>query len=226
MVAMPKISQDQRDARRQQILDAALTCFSRDGFHNTTTGDIVRESGISQGALYLYFANKDDIVVALADERHQQEAFLNALAEREQDPIRGLARLIDLHGSGLKDPARADLRRVGIQGWGEALRNPRIQATAVEGLTRVRDAIAHLIERGQRTGQIRGSVDPGAVATTLVAAFQGLVLQTAWGEDMDLRAVGQVLRDMIAHSLLTPAGLASWNGAAAPVNPSRPKKDI
>ena len=123
----------------------------------------MRESGISQGALYLYFANKDDIVVALADERHQQEAFLNALAEREQDPIRGLARLIDLHGSGLKDPARADLRRVGIQGW---------------------------------------------------------------GEDMDLRAVGQVLRDMIAHSLLTPAGLASWNAAAAPANPSRPKKDI
>jgi AcrR family transcriptional regulator len=224
---LPKISQDQRDARRQQILDAALVCFSRDGFHNTTTADIVRESGVSQGTLYLYFATKDDIVVALADERHQGEAFLNALAEREQDPVRGLARLIDLHGSGLKDPSRADVRRVGIQGWGEALRNPRIQATAVEGLTRVREAIAHLIERGQHTGQIRTSVDPDAVARTLVAAFQGLVLHAAWGEDICLGAVGQVLRDMIADSLLTPAGRASWDAAVQePVEHSKPKKDI
>jgi AcrR family transcriptional regulator len=222
---LPKISQDQRDARRQQILDAALVCFSRDGFHNTTTADIVRESGVSQGTIYLYFATKDDIVVALADERHQGEAFLNALAEQEQDPVRGLARLIDLHGSGLGDPTRSELRRVGIQGWGEALRNPRIQASAVEGLTRVREAIAHLIERGRHTGQIRTSVDPDAVATTLVAAFQGLVLQTAWGEEIGLSAVGQVLRDMIDHSLLTPAGRRSW-AAVVPASKAPPEKDI
>ena len=82
---MPKISDIQRETRRRQILDAALRCFSRDGFHATTTADIVRESGVSQGTLYLYFATKDDIVVALADDRHQAEAFLNALAESEPD---------------------------------------------------------------------------------------------------------------------------------------------
>src|SRR5580704_9075040 len=103
---MPKITDAQRETRRQQILDAALVCFSRDGFHATTTADIVRESGVSQGTLYLYFATKDDIVVALADDRHQGEAFLNALAEREQDPVRGLLALIELHGQGLTDPRR------------------------------------------------------------------------------------------------------------------------
>ena len=66
---MPKISTAQRETRRQQILDAALRCFSRDGFHNTTTADIVGESGVSQGTLYLYFTTKDDIIVALADDR-------------------------------------------------------------------------------------------------------------------------------------------------------------
>src|SRR5271165_5428191 len=134
---MPKISEAHREARRQQILDAAVRCFSRDGFHNTTTADIVRESGVSQGTLYLYFANKDDIVVALADDRHQAEAFVHALAHREQDPVRGLLLLIDLHGRGLTDPARLDVRRVGVQGWGEALRNPRILASIVEGLSLV-----------------------------------------------------------------------------------------
>src|SRR5271155_5070627 len=126
---MPKISTAQRETRRQQILDAALKCFSREGFHNTTTADIVRESGVSQGTLYLYFATKEDIVVALADDRHQGEAFLNALAQSEPDPVQGLRLMIELYGKGLNDPRRIDLGRVGIQAWAEALRNPRIHAS-------------------------------------------------------------------------------------------------
>jgi AcrR family transcriptional regulator len=215
---MPKISEARRDERRQQILDAGLRCFSRDGFHATTTADIVREAGVSQGALYLYFATKDDIVVALADDRHQGEAFLSALAQREPDPIRGLALLIELHGRGLSDPSRLDARRVGIQGWGEALRNPRIKASVVEGAARVRDAIVGLIERGQRTGQVRSSVDPTAAAQLLIAVFQGLVLQVAWGEAVDLAAFGRTVRGMIGESMLTPAGQASWNELAATTN--------
>ena len=105
---MPKITETKREERRQQILDAALRCFSRDGFHATTTADIVRESGLSQGALYLYFATKDDIVVALADDRHQGEVFLNALAQSEQDPVQGLMLLIELYGKGLTDQRRLD----------------------------------------------------------------------------------------------------------------------
>src|SRR6201996_4092968 len=105
---MPKISEAQRESRRQQILDAALRCFSRQGFHNTTTADIVRESGVSQGTLYLYFGSKDDIILALADDRRQGEALVDALAQSEQDPIAGLFLLIDLHGRSLIDAQRAD----------------------------------------------------------------------------------------------------------------------
>lgn len=211
---MPKISQAKRETRRQEILDAALRCFSRDGFHQTTTADIVRESGVSQGSLYLYFATKEDIVVALADERHQGEAMINALAQGEEDPIRGLLALIELYGEGLTDPRRVAMQRVGIQGWGEALRNERIRASAVEGLGTVRQAIERLIGRAQHTGQIRAEVDPEAVARTLVAAFQGLVLQVAWGEAVNLRACGQIVLDLI-RALLTSDGRASFEAAVA-----------
>lgn len=211
---MPKISEAQRETRRQQILDAALRCFSRDGFHNTTTADIVRESGVSQGTLYLYFATKDDIIVALADDRHQREAFLTALAHREQDPLRGLISFIELHGKGLTDPGRLDGRRVGVQGWAEALRSPRIHQSVVEGLASVREAIVRLVERGQHTGQIRPEIDPDAVARTLVAVFQGLVLQVVWGETVDLPACGRIISDMIG-ALLTPQGRTSFNAKVA-----------
>ena len=206
---MPKITETKREERRQQILDAALRCFSRDGFHATTTADIVRESGLSQGALYLYFATKDDIVVALADDRHQGELFLNALAKSEQDPVAGLMLLVELYGKTLVDPRRADMRRVGIQGWAEALRNPRIHGSLLEGFSSVRAAIAELIERGRRTGQIRPEVDPDAAARTLIAAFQGLVLQLAWGEPVDLPGCGRLIRGMIRNTLLTDASRAA-----------------
>ena len=49
---MPKISEARRDERRQQILDAGLRCFSRDGFHATTTADIVREAGVKAGTAF------------------------------------------------------------------------------------------------------------------------------------------------------------------------------
>jgi AcrR family transcriptional regulator len=206
---MPKISENQREARRQQIMDAALVCFSRDGFHATTTADIVRESGVSQGTLYLYFANKDDIVVAMADDRHRNEALVTAIAHSEQDPVRGLMTMIELHGERLTDPRRIALRRVGVQGWSEALRNPRIHDSVVEGIVMVRQALATLIERGKRTGQIREAVDADAAARTLIAVFHGLVLQLAWDEPIDLPACGQVIGDMISQSLLTPEGRAS-----------------
>ena len=205
---MPKITDTKREERRQQILDAALRCFSRDGFHATTTADIVRESGLSQGALYLYFATKDDIVVALADDRHQGEVFLNALAKSEQDPIAGLMLLVELYGKTLGDPRRTDMRRVGIQGWAEALRSPRIHESVVEGFSTVRAAIVELVQRGQRSGQIRPEVDPDTAARTMIAVFQGLVLQLAWDEPLDLAACGKVIRSMIRNSLLTDAAVA------------------
>jgi AcrR family transcriptional regulator len=205
---MPKTTQAQKDARRQQILDAALRCFSRDGFHATTTADIVRESGVSQGTLYLYFATKDEVVAALADDRHQGEAFLNALAEGEPDPVQGLLLLIDLYGRGLADPQRLEMQRVGVQGWAEALRSPAIHASVTQGHAAVRQAIAHLIERGRASGQVRPEVDPDSAARTLVALFQGLVLQVTWGEPLDLTACGQLIRQMIRTAIFTDAARA------------------
>jgi AcrR family transcriptional regulator len=206
---MPKITEAQRETRRQQILDAALRCFSRDGFHNTTTADIVRESGVSQGTLYLYFATKDDIIVALADDRHQGELLIAALIEGEPDPVEGLIQLLELHGGSLNDPRRADGRRVSIQGWAEALRSPVVRASVIGGVASVREEIVRLIVRGQATGVFREDADAEAFARTLIALFQGLSLQAAWGEPLDLEAIGVLMNQLIRGALFTPAALAA-----------------
>jgi AcrR family transcriptional regulator len=102
---LPKISEMRRESRRQQILQAALACFSEDGFHQTGMADIVRRSGMSHGAVYGYFQSKDEIIEALADDRHEGEAILNSTAQRIEDPIEGLRELVRAYANGLIDPA-------------------------------------------------------------------------------------------------------------------------
>ncbi len=58
--------------RRTQILNAAIACFARCGFHQTSMHDISREAGISVGLIYRYFANKEAVISAMAD-RHKKQ---------------------------------------------------------------------------------------------------------------------------------------------------------
>lgn len=194
---MPKISDQKRESRRQQILDAALACFSEDGFHQTGMADIVKRSGLSHGAVYLYFQSKDDLIEALADDRHRREAVLNSVVQGARDPFDGLRALIALYAQWLTDPTGEARRRVGIHGWAEALRNRRVRAGVVEGIDMPRAIIVALIERAQYDGLFKRDVSADAIARILIAMFQGFVLQKSWDQDFDveasMEAVGQVI---------------------------------
>src|ERR1041385_4984849 len=58
--------------RRTQILDAAVACFAKRGFHQASMHDISAEAGISVGLIYRYFHNKEAVIAAMAD-RHKKE---------------------------------------------------------------------------------------------------------------------------------------------------------
>jgi AcrR family transcriptional regulator len=206
---MPKITTEQRAARRDQILAAALKCFSRDGFHQTTMADIVRESGLSQGTLYLYFKSKDDLIAAIADDRHQREAALNALAEGEQNPLQSILLLSRLYASRLSEPANADGLRVSLQGWAEALRNERVKAGVLEGVSLARSALVRVIRRGQKRGIFRKKVDAAAAARVLIAIFQGFVLQAAWEPGQDLESCFTMIDELVPKLLLERCTTAS-----------------
>jgi AcrR family transcriptional regulator len=194
---MPKISQTQRDSRRERVLEAALACFSEDGFHQTGMADIVRRSGMSHGAVYVYFQSKDDIIEALADDRHRNEAILNSAAQQADDPIAGLHGLVRAHARGLTDESGEARRRVGVHGWAEALRSPRVRARVLEGIDIPRSLIVGLVERAQFLGRLSNDVSADAVARSFIALFQGFVLQVAWGESIDVDACVAVVDRML-----------------------------
>jgi AcrR family transcriptional regulator len=211
---MAKFTEAQKEGRRQEILAASQRCFARNGFHSTTIADIVRESGVSQGTFYLYFQTKDDVIAALADDRSQSDALINAIAGAEADPVVGLMVLFDLHGRTLADAQRAEERRVAIQGWSEALRNDAIRGRLVANTCRVQQEIAGLIERGQRTGRFRADAEPEGVARALMALFRGLTLLTALDGGFDPALTAKSIEDMVRGALAPLHGPGDADPAA------------
>jgi AcrR family transcriptional regulator len=168
LLGMPKVTDDHLEARRRQILDAALVCFSRDGFHRTSMQAIFDESGLSPGAIYRYFKGKHEIVAAIAS-----ETLAGFAAAVQSGPPGGpevvLARLLDaIEAVELRDQRL----RLALQVWSEAMFDPRVADF-------VRAAIEALQERIGDPDQAR----------VLIALAQGSVVQrNLYGDDFDADA--------------------------------------
>jgi AcrR family transcriptional regulator len=183
---MPRVDDRYLASRRRQIMDAAVACFARDGFHRTTMAGIVAETGLSAGAIYRYFPAKEDIVAAIAAEHHTREAAVLAEATAAADPGDVLRDLARVSLGRLADPAEQRWRRVTIQLWGEALRDERVMRVVRSGLDRPVEIIAALLRRGQADGSVPAGIDPDSAARVCAAIFQGLVLQQAWDPGLDI----------------------------------------
>lgn len=177
---MPKVSPAYRETRRRQILEAALVCFSREGFHRSTLPDIVAESRLSPGAIYNYFDGKEAIIEAIADERHARERELIAEARAEPALLDVFRRIRRGFFGSLQDPQERRRRRVGIQLWAEAQRSPRILRLVRRGVDEPRRLLRDLIAEGQRRREIAADLDPDATARFMMAVFHGFVLQLEW----------------------------------------------
>ena len=182
---MPKISEAKRQARQLQILDAATRCFARDGFHRTSIEDIVRESGLSPGAIYCYFRGKHEIVEAISAQRHTRDSAL--LAEFVSSPnvgeaLKAVSRALVVM---LREPKEKERRKVSIQFWAESLLDRRIRKIAERGI-RQRDRLTVALLDAQRNGELAASLDVDAVSRVMLALLQGLILQQAWEPELDI----------------------------------------
>jgi AcrR family transcriptional regulator len=194
---MPRISAARASAQRERILDAALTCFAREGFHAATMQDIVAESGLSPGAIYGYFKGKTDVVMAIASERHamERQRMQQALAAADLDT--SLVRLVEGFVLGLRDPLEKTWRRLAVQLWAESLSNPRLKREALAGVGQAVEILSPMIHKAQREGRWPRHLDPESAARVMVAVLQGISLQLAWDDTIDIPSFASALRIMI-----------------------------
>src|SRR6478752_7117338 len=65
---VPRVTQDQLDARRKEILTGARTCFARHGYEGATVRRLEEEIGLSRGAIFHHFRDKDSLFLAVAED--------------------------------------------------------------------------------------------------------------------------------------------------------------
>ena len=200
---MPKVSADYRERRRREILDAAVDCFAAKGFYQTSMQDIVAASGSSPGAIYRYFSGKEEIVRAIADERHAHEAALLEAALAADDLRAGLHGLVRDYFDWLRDPDEQRRRRLAVQVWAAALHDDALRDTITRGAG-ARAALAALVADAQRDGRVAAELDPDALARLMLAVLQGFILQQAWEPDVDVDAYRRLVDTLVDEFIAGP----------------------
>lgn len=198
---MPKISDERRAARRTQILEAAWTCFQRQGLQATTMGDIIRASGLSAGAVYSYFPSKEELILAavttsLGNLRDLTAPLFKARPLPPPDVfVQRIAELVTAYTA----RETYDLRRIALLGWSEAQRNARLRETMAGHYLAFRAGIEAAAVQWRASGVLPQDASPGDAAKAVLSVILGFVVQSALLGDVTPEALAAGLRDMTAR---------------------------
>ncbi|TDD64080.1 TetR/AcrR family transcriptional regulator [Jiangella aurantiaca] len=177
---MPRVSEAHLAARRQQILEAAWRCFSRQGFHATSMQDVFAESGMSAGAVYRYFPSKADLVrttaegiAGIADEEFQEMLASDPVPRPDEALRRALVHITARTAS----EGVADRTKIALHVWSEAIRDDEIRSIVTIIADRLIGRWAELAERWREAGYLAADADPQQVASTMYGVMIGFVAQ-------------------------------------------------
>jgi TetR/AcrR family fatty acid metabolism transcriptional regulator len=196
------IKQPEKNHKYHQILEAAVKVFARQGFHQSTVAQIAKEAGVADGTIYLYFKNKDDILVQFFSYRTKQvfESFRREVdrAEASSDKLRNLVRrhLAEFQ----RDRDGAVVYQV------ETHQSSRLAEAQIREMSQMyRDLISEIVEQGQQEGTIRKDLYVGLVKRFVIGAVDEVI--NTWlhsNEEYDLVSMADPLVELfikgIGHS--------------------------
>jgi AcrR family transcriptional regulator len=167
--------------------------------------DIFAESGLSAGAVYGYFAGKDDLIGAIIEEvLGEIVAALDTLTDSQEPPqLHGvLAQVLQVLD---RPPHGSELARLAVQVWAEAGHNPELNARLSDHYRQMRDRFTTLVQRYQRDGTLDRDLSAPHLAQVLTAVGPAFLSQRALLDD--------VSADTFTRGL---CGLLTGVGAARP----------
>jgi AcrR family transcriptional regulator len=180
---VPRVSTDQLAARRQQILDGARSCFARYGYEGATVRRLEQTTGLSRGAIFHHYRDKDALFLALAE----QDARRMADVVAEQGLVQVMRELLAApeHGDDAADRswlgARLEVSR-------RLRTDPDFRARWQAHSAALTAATRDRLERQVAAGLVRDDVPVGVLAQYLELVLEGLVSHLAMGlpaEDLD-----------------------------------------
>jgi len=204
---MPKLKPATQQARRERILDAAEICFARAGFHRCTMQDICKEAGVSPGALYVYFASKEELIAGIVERDRAKLASELAELSNAPDLMSALSKLGEHYT--VEEPRHK--RVLGLEIGSEATRNPAVNATFSSVDAFCRRSFEQVFERAIHDGKIRPGDDPHTLSEVLSLIGDGLFWRRAVDPAFDAQKVLPVLVRMVS-ALLNPVASETETG--------------
>ncbi|MBM4236215.1 MAG: TetR/AcrR family transcriptional regulator [Firmicutes bacterium] len=183
----------------QVLLDAAVRSFAQTGYHRTRVADIAREAGVADGTVYIYFENKEDILISLFQDLMKRFVEdLNSELALCQDANEKLYRIISYHLTTLANrPDQARVTQIELR---------QIDKTINQGISKPLKIYFQLIEEvvaeGKEQGLYRRNIDPKTARKVVFGAIDEVV--TCWvmsGKPYDLTALSEPVYNLLSEGL-------------------------
>lgn len=187
---MPRVSEDHLAARRRQILDGARRCFAVYGYDGATVRRLEHTVGLSRGAIFHHFHDKDTLFFELA---HADAERMADLASREG--------LIGVMRDMLSAPEEYDWLVTRLEIARRLRHDPEFSREWAQRSAELSAATMQRLTRQKQAGRIRDDVPSDVLHTYLDLVLDGLVARMASGEDpRRLSAVLDLVEDSVRHS--------------------------
>jgi TetR/AcrR family acrAB operon transcriptional repressor len=170
------VSRRRGERSRRDLISVAIDCFSRHGYQGTSIERIAKAAGVTKGALYYHFKDKEDLLFGALDDRIG--GFERRVVERVtalRDPVAALYAVAEIC---VEQATVSNHRRFILTLMVEALDTyPKLSERFRSMMRRFREFLAQTVKIGQQRGLFRSDVDPSVAARLLVAGFVGTELQ-------------------------------------------------
>src|SRR3954470_3355676 len=170
---MPQVPLEPSLDRRAQILEAAIVCFAKRGFHQASMHDISAEAGISVGLIYRYFANKEAVIAAMADRHKNEIAELLQRAQQAPTLFESLEILFTAHCC--ENSPKVQSAFV-VDLYAEASRNPEVADLVRDVLHAAMDGVTDLIAKSSEASRAPHGLGPREMAELIFAVARGMLM--------------------------------------------------
>ena len=228
----PSLRAEQKALTHQRLMDAAEAVFARHGFHGASVEEIAREAGATTGALYSNFAGKEDLFLALFEERIAADVgdYSQIVAEGAtvEEQARGAA---DRWMAILRE--RPDYFPLLIEFWAYAIREPRLRERLAGRFAALRAASACLVLEAAEQQGYPPSAEAGELVGTLINALgNGLALEKLVDPDAvpdglygDMLVLIFTALGALARENVSAAGPDAASSSRAPATEKKGAKD-
>lgn len=209
---MSEAPQRNKADKRSLITEAAVEVFAERGFHQARVSDIARRAGVADGTIYLYFKNKEDLLLSVFEEKMDEllAGLRDALADTS-DPLERIRRFARFHFDQVRENRSvSEVLQVELR-----LSNKFLKEYRPEKLWAYLGVFGQIVREGQAAGLFRAEVDPFITMWAFFGAMDEIAMQWVLSRKTDRFAL-ETAASQVAEIFIR--GLLADGSSADPVH--------